>query len=277
MRQFFMVMLVAVATGLMPAMVRADNPNQESAQRISVRLTKSGLLAKGDKISVRYLNGTVWLQGHVHDQNQLDKAVALVFATEGVVIKQVIRDELTTGAANPDGSSNSAAPKTIATAAANPLRDTTDTTAGDINRAQALPASYPARAATPVANLQPVPIPNVPAPPASGPAKLPAEVATGVPGAPLPMYAPGAAAGGVAPVRYDHPCMPGYAWPSYSAYPNYAAVTYPKQYSPTAWPYIGPFYPYPQVPLGWRKVSLEWDDGWWWLDFKDKPRCCWWR
>ena len=110
------------------------------------------------------------------------------------------------------------------------------------------------------------------------PGRLPAaEAATGVPGAPLPMYAPGTAAGGPAPVRYDHPAMPGYAWPSYAAYPNYAAVTYPKQYSPTAWPYIGPFYPYPQVPLGWRKVSLEWDDGWWWLDFKDKPHCCWWR
>ena len=80
-----------------------------------------------------------------------------------------------------------------------------------------------------------------------------------------------------APVRYDHPAMPAYAWPSYAAYPNYAAVTYPKQYSPTAWPYIGPFYPYPQVPLGWRKVSLQWDDGWWWLEFKDKPSCCWWR
>ena len=66
---------------------------------------------------------------------------------------------------------------------------------------------------------------------------------------------------------YDNPQMPGYAWPSYASYPNYAAVTYPQQYSPTAWPYIGPFYPYPQVPLAWRKVSLEWDDGWWFLDF----------
>lgn len=74
---------------------------------------------------------------------------------------------------------------------------------------------------------------------------------------------------GVAPARYDQPHMPNSAWPSYAAYPNYAAVTYPKQYSPTAWPYIGPFYPYPQVPLGWRKVTLEWDDGWWMLDFKD--------
>jgi hypothetical protein len=84
---------------------------------------------------------------------------------------------------------------------------------------------------------------------------------------PVPMgHVPTAVGGSVA---YDNPQMPGYAWPSYAAYPNYAAVTYPQQYSPSAWPYIGPFYPYPQVPLGWRKVTLEWDDGWWFLDFKD--------
>lgn len=77
-------------------------------------------------------------------------------------------------------------------------------------------------------------------------------------------YAGGGASGGAG---YENANMPGYAWPSYAAYPNYSALTYPKQYSPTAWPYIGPFYPYPQVPLGWRKVSLEWDDGWWFLDF----------
>jgi hypothetical protein len=70
-------------------------------------------------------------------------------------------------------------------------------------------------------------------------------------------------------VNYDNAQMPGYAWPSYASYPNYAALSYPTQYSPTAWPYIGPFYPYPQVPLGWRKVCLEWDDGWWFLDFSD--------
>jgi hypothetical protein len=83
----------------------------------------------------------------------------------------------------------------------------------------------------------------------------------------MPIGAP-AVGGGVAPARYDQPYMPNYAWPSYAAYPNYAAVAYPRQYSPTAWPYIGPFYPYPQVPLGWRKVMLEWDDGWWMLNFK---------
>jgi hypothetical protein len=267
MRQFFMVTLVAVAAGLMPALVRADSPNQEAAQKISDHLTKSGQLVFGDKIAVRYLNGTVWLQGHVHNQEQLNKAVAVVFATEGVVINQVVRDELMIDGAKPGSAANPPATKTVGSAA-NPLRGSNDM-AADVNRAQALPSSFSAsHATTPVAMMQPVAAPEaLPAPGA----------ASGVPGAPLPMYAPGTAAGGVAPVRYDHPAMPAYAWPSYAAYPNYAALTYPKQYSPTAWPYIGPFYPYPQVPLGWRKVSLEWDDGWWWLDFKDKPRCCWWR
>ncbi len=76
--------------------------------------------------------------------------------------------------------------------------------------------------------------------------------------------------GGQGGIGYENASMPDYAWPSYAAHPNYAAVTYPKQYSPNAWPYIGPFYPYPQVPLGWRKVTLEWDDGWWMLDFNSK-------
>jgi hypothetical protein len=105
--------------------------------------------------------------------------------------------------------------------------------------------------------------------PAAGPS-------AGVPGGPLPMATPGMG-GAVAPTRFDVPNMPNHAWPSYASYPNYAAVTYPRQYSATAWPYIGPFYPYPQVPLGWRKVTLQWDDGWWMLDFKDEPGCCWWR
>lgn len=88
-------------------------------------------------------------------------------------------------------------------------------------------------------------------------------------GRPMPM---GSAGVGMPPIpmRGDGPNMPKYAWPSYASYPNYAALQYPTQYSPTAWPYIGPFYPYPQVPLGWRKVSLEWDDGWWFLDFDDR-------
>ncbi len=101
----------------------------------------------------------------------------------------------------------------------------------------------------------------------------PIPVAYSQPCPPRPMpaqnYVQGYGVAGITPARYDQPNVPNYAWPSYAAYPNYAAVTYPRQYSPSCWPYMGPFYPYPQVPLGWRKVTLEWDDGWWMPDFKD--------
>ena len=111
----------------------------------------------------------------------------------------------------------------------------------------------------------------VPTPaPQQPPGYVPAGHGQGL-GRPMPM---GAAGVGMPPVpmRGDGPNVPNYAWPSYAAYPNYAALQYPTQYSPTAWPYIGPFYPYPQVPLGWRRVSLEWDDGWWFLDFDDRAQ-----
>lgn len=85
-----------------------------------------------------------------------------------------------------------------------------------------------------------------------------------------PMAGGGGYGGGGTGIVSDSAELPGYAWPAYAAHPNYGAVSYPKQYSASAWPYIGPFYPYPQVPLGWRKVALEWDDGWWYLDFHDK-------
>lgn len=81
---------------------------------------------------------------------------------------------------------------------------------------------------------------------------------------------------GYAPTSYNNPQLPGHAWPAYAQYPNSAAVSYPTQYSASAFPYIGPFYPYPQVPMGWREVSLEWDDGYWQLNFnKEKDKWYW--
>lgn len=104
---------------------------------------------------------------------------------------------------------------------------------------------------------------------AMAPAAQPAAYQGGMPGGmQMPAHLPASASNMGA--QHDNPQLPGYAWPAYAAHPNYAGVTYPKSYSPTAWPYIGPFYPYPQVPLGWRKVTLEWDDGWWQLDFADR-------
>ncbi len=61
---------------------------------------------------------------------------------------------------------------------------------------------------------------------------------------------------------------PNYAWPSYAPKENFSAVGYPTAYPWQAWPNIGPPYPYPEVPLDWRAVTLRWDDGIWWLDFK---------
>lgn len=81
---------------------------------------------------------------------------------------------------------------------------------------------------------------------------------------------------GYAPTSFNNPQLPGHAWPAYAQYPNSAAVTYPTQYSASAFPYIGPFYPYPQVPMGWREASLEWDDGYWQLNFnKERDKWYW--
>lgn len=76
--------------------------------------------------------------------------------------------------------------------------------------------------------------------------------------------------GAQTPMAVDgRPNVPNYAWPSYASYPNYSQVAYPKAYANDAFPYVGPFYPYPEVPLGWRKVTMQWHDGYWWLDFND--------
>ena len=86
--------------------------------------------------------------------------------------------------------------------------------------------------------------------------------------------------GGVNPaghhMMYNQPDVPEYAWPTYAQNDNYAAVTYPGQYDASAFPYIGPFYPYPQVPLNWRQSTLEWKDGTWNLRFSTKTDKWWW-
>jgi hypothetical protein len=66
------------------------------------------------------------------------------------------------------------------------------------------------------------------------------------------------------PYDLNPPKMPPYAWPTYAPYNNYSRVAYPTNYPYNAWPYVGPIYPFPKIPPGWRKVSLEWQDGYWW-------------
>jgi hypothetical protein len=95
-------------------------------------------------------------------------------------------------------------------------------------------------------------------------ASAPATTAPAYDGGPVP-EGPAGMAGAT---QAAQPGSPNYAWPSYAPYPNFSAVGYPTAYPWQAWPNIGPFYPYPEVPLDWRAVTLRWDDGIWWLDFK---------
>lgn len=75
---------------------------------------------------------------------------------------------------------------------------------------------------------------------------------------------------------YNPPPMPPYAWPTYAPYNNLSRVAYPELYPYEAWPFIGPMYPFPKVPPGWRAVTLRWQDGHWWYGRKATGHD-WWR
>jgi hypothetical protein len=301
-RYVFRLAMLSLAL-LGPGLARANElaaGDQEIAQQIVQKLQaekKAGAL-KGFSIDLSVEEGTVWLSGRVANEDQQAKALDIARRIPGV--KQVVNDlDVATPATSPR---NVFANMTNAVQRAMNRQitreDNLQQTAGEDTGAigsgvqhafgqpvvQAAPPvastpsyygtpapqGYAPQQATPVyaGSRSQVPLAFAPAQQAAyNQGHVAADGYAG--GGPVPMHLPGSGVG-IAPARYDHPHMPGYAWPSYAAYPNYAAVTYPKQYSPTAWPYIGPFYPYPQVPLGWRKVTLEWDDGWWMLDFKDR-------
>ncbi len=293
MRRFLIGFLVAAIGAVIPALALADN--QGVAEQVARNLRGSGQLS-GYKIGVKCQDGTVWLRGYVTSQEQMKTAMSLVFQTPGVT--RVVNELSLASAETSEPAARESQPavksdadNSATNSATNPLRGRPVPLGQKIQPQQYVadwvPNGFANSAIRPVSASEEVPqpmaappqaqpIPNGMVPMPNGMVMQPQMRGPMVSGAPMPMYAPGMR-GGVAPARYDQPCMPNYAWPSYAAYPNYASVTYPKQYSPTAWPYIGPFYPYPQVPLGWRKVTLEWDSGWWFLDFKDQPASCWHR
>jgi hypothetical protein len=123
-----------------------------------------------------------------------------------------------------------------------------------------------------------VPAPLVQVQAAAPPAPLPPPAAAPPAGAPPKANEPVPLFQAPAPSPYDlnSPKMPPYAWPTYAPYNNYSRVAYPNAYPYNAWPFIGPIYPFPKVPLGWRKVKLEWDDGYWWFS-KTATKYDWWK
>jgi BON domain len=130
----------------------------------------------------------------------------------------------------------------------------------------ALPGGMPVaqvQAVAPGPLLEPRPL----APPALG---VPGP--GGVPMEPMPVFnaPPGP------PMDMNPPPLPPYAWPTYAPYNNYSRVAYPLSYPYQAFPFIGPVYPFPKIPLGWRSVKLEWRDGYWWYG-KTPSGHDWWR
>jgi osmotically-inducible protein OsmY len=206
---------------------------------------------RGFGVDVKSSGGIVTLKGRAANESVREQIVGITESVPGV---QGINEQIAviTAPAPPQAAADGV-PAQLASSRMAPV---------SVDEVPTMVAPQPRREATPVTQVAaPVMQTQAAAPVMGSPV-----AGSPMPAAPVPMNY-GTPVG--AP-RYDAPNLPNYAWPGYAAYPNYAALTYPQQYSPTAWPYIGPFYPYPQVPLGWRKVSLEWDDGWWFLDFTDR-------
>jgi len=238
-------------------------------------------------IGVWYQQGQVWLEGEAGSQEQKKKIVELVSNIPSVAVEGV-NDGIQVVASKAPANST---PAPVARPAASvltapvPLPANRPAPVVAMNTRQeqvpqappappagAVMAPYPQQQYTAAYGLNPGQQPAV-----SGyfaPNSYNTPMPMGQQGQPAPQYAQQHqpayhGSPGPLPGRYNQPNLPNHAWPAYANYPNYAQVSYPRMYSPKAWPYIGPYYPYPQVPLGWRKVTLEHHNGGWWLDFDD--------
>jgi hypothetical protein len=221
--------------------------NQQLADAIAEQLRRSTNL-RHYTIDVTFRDGTAELNGTVADEPQHEEILHIVRGVTGVerVIDRVV----------------SADPSTLRTVQA--------VTPPVLN----LPTNMPPKLATNFPG-EPLPQPQPGMPGAYEPSSHPMS-GNGWPGytpnyysGPLPNFAvepqPQFQAGTPGPYDLNPPKMPPYAWPTYAPYNNYSRVAYPTLYPGQSWPFIGPLYPFPKVPLGWRAVKLEWQDGHWWL------------
>lgn len=126
---------------------------------------------------------------------------------------------------------------------------------------------------------EPTTIPIAPTPlgqsipaPYQGPIAYPVPVANG--NGPIVEPVPLGVPGQITP-DLQAPPLPPHAWPTYAPYNNVSRVAYPEAYPYNAFPFIGPYYPFPKVPLGWRKVTLEWEDGHWYIGRSSAPHDYW--
>jgi hypothetical protein len=226
------------------AVSKAENlpsSNQHIAEQIAERLRTSGRM-QGYRIDIRFEDGMVELTGRVSCRGQRDEALRIVQAMPGVTrvhdMMEFSGNGIVQATDGPIGSLGLIPNKIF----------------GDDGSSSTEP-SQPTSDRT----LQPPPLPGA----------EPQEPVSIMPGA--PGFVPG-----MPYPTMQQPPLPPYAWPTYAPYNNYSRVAYPTNYPHEAFPFIGPMYPFPKVPLGWRAVSLRWQDGHWWYG-REACGHDWWR
>ena len=281
MRRLVLSFAVAV-TSLMPSVGMADD--SQIAEYVKSQLQEQQQLGnlRGFNVDMRVDRGTVWFEGFVSNRDQQMTILKTAQKAGHLGVVQVVNDIEVRGAKSASPYRAAAYQKQSAEPLRMPVNPYAEQAYQRAPQAEAAPVAYTRPAAQDLNYSDYAPVESYGGGISYGD--------QGGYGDPMPfascgdsgaVYGDSYAASSPAPVAYgggpgegagpSGPAdLPGYAWPSYAAAPNYGAVSYPRQHSASAWPYIGPFYPYPQVPLGWRKVTLEWDDGWWHLDFNDK-------
>jgi len=222
----------------MPQTGPVATQNQRMADAIAERLQRSGQL-RGYRVDIRFTDGLAELSGLVADGAQRTEVLRIVQSLPGV---EKIRDSLEVKTAG------------------------MVLTAQGPNMERGVPSEIlAAQDAPPAGGDGPfAPVKGSRRPPFDeGMSQEPMSIMQGInPGNP--------------PQTAQQPPMPPYAWPTVAPYNNYSRVAYPTLLRHEAFPFIGPMHPFPKVPLGWRSVSLTWQDGFWWYGKKATGHD-WWR
>ncbi|MBL8850881.1 MAG: BON domain-containing protein [Planctomycetaceae bacterium] len=227
-----------VSNEVLPTSAGIPQSNEQVARDIAGALAGSGL--QGYDIEVRYKGGVAALVGEVGSAQEAQVAQQAAQSVPGV--NQVLNNLTVNG--QPAAAQGQMGP------------------GGPQGGYPAMPVGFPGQ--QPGGYPAPQGYPMQPAG-YQGPGGPP--MGPGVPPGPTPT---------AGHLVHNAPSVPEYAWPSYAPYDNYSQVSYPSSYDASAWPYIGPFYPYPQVPMEWRSAQLEWDDGHWQLKFHSRTDKWWW-
>ena len=249
--------------------VAAPSGNQETAEQIGAALTTANL--DGYDIQIRFQNGVALLDGSVGTRAERETASRVVSAVPGVrsVANRLSCAQEPATAGPPQGQRMPYGPGPQGQGPYGPGAQGQ----GPYGPGPQGPGP---QGQGPQGSFHPAAYRQGGEPGMPGPGGMPPQ--GGMPMAPGGQMPPayGHPGMGASQAVYNNPNLPDYAWPAYAQYPNVAAVNYPQQYGASAWPYIGPFYPYPQVPMGWRDATLRWDDGQWNLMFRTRTDKWWW-